>query len=521
MRTRKPLAPGLIVLAAVFAMTVAAQACDAPVYLFALENWQRDPYQALYFYRDREASQDREINSYLERVASGEVENANLDFARIKLDSDDPRVDIWKHHGREKAPVHIVVSPAGVPLFVGRLTTAELKAMLRSPKRTEIAEKLCRGAQGVVLLLTSGTAADARAREICKQVVAEAREEGTAVEYAEVSRSDPAERWFVRQLLSIEPDLPSVKAPIAYGVFGRGHVLEPFVGAGITADSVRQLIAYMNGPCTCELKAANPGMDLLTAFNWAERVAGLPQVKERPASSFLMGAADEMGYAEFEVGGEEEGSEGEPGPVPGIGAADQADAQCSAALGPATDASASPTAAASAEQATDSRAPAGSTAAVSSPGAVSAAPAGPETSKAQADKAAERSGKAVAGAAAEASGVAKPSAQAPEQPRTEAARERSAAADTRAKQQTAEKSEPAATESDARTEGNSQAAEPVAPAAVGAAPVSLDSAEPQAPPATADQGGPRILPVIGFTLALAALLALGVGTVILLRRPRT
>ncbi|MBC7288368.1 MAG: hypothetical protein H5T86_10050 [Armatimonadetes bacterium] len=117
----------------------------------------------------------------------------------------------------------------------------------------------------------------------------------------------------MRALLQVEHGLEKTNAPVLYGVFGRGHVLEPFVGAAITLDNALQLIAYMNGPCTCELKAANPGMDLLTSVNWAERTAAAAPVRDRPEPSFIMGFVGESGYAEFELRPAQEGEGMSPG----------------------------------------------------------------------------------------------------------------------------------------------------------------------------------------------------------------
>jgi hypothetical protein len=62
-------------------------------------------------------------------------------------------------------------------------------------------------------------------------------------------------------------------SPMLFGVFGRGHVLEPFVGRGVSKSNLLDLIGFMRGPCACEIKAEAPGTDLLMACNWDERLA--------------------------------------------------------------------------------------------------------------------------------------------------------------------------------------------------------------------------------------------------------
>ncbi|MBC7287854.1 MAG: hypothetical protein H5T86_07385, partial [Armatimonadetes bacterium] len=46
-----------------------ALACDAPVYEYALQNWEPDPYHAYYFFKGRADAQDTEANKLLEKVA--------------------------------------------------------------------------------------------------------------------------------------------------------------------------------------------------------------------------------------------------------------------------------------------------------------------------------------------------------------------------------------------------------------------------------------------------------------------
>lgn len=84
-----------------------------------------------------------------------------------------------------------------------------------------------------------------------------------------LSRTDPEEQMLLVMLLNSEPDLHEyADEPMAFPVFGRGRVLCALVGAGIRADNIREIVAFMTGPCGCEIKAMNPGIDLLMAANW-------------------------------------------------------------------------------------------------------------------------------------------------------------------------------------------------------------------------------------------------------------
>jgi len=84
-----------------------------------------------------------------------------------------------------------------------------------------------------------------------------------------VSRSDPNEQMLLTMLLNSEPDLEEYKSePIVFPIFGRGRALFALVGEGINTDNLREAIGFITGPCGCEIKMMNPGVDLLMAENW-------------------------------------------------------------------------------------------------------------------------------------------------------------------------------------------------------------------------------------------------------------
>jgi len=93
--------------------------------------------------------------------------------------------------------------------------------------------------------------------------------------FVEIDRSDPAEGAFLQMLLNVEDDLGEFSSePMAFPVFGRGRVLEPLVGKGITRDNALDYAGYVCGACSCEIKDQNPGLDLLVAANWEAALEG-------------------------------------------------------------------------------------------------------------------------------------------------------------------------------------------------------------------------------------------------------
>jgi hypothetical protein len=257
----------------------AALACDTPVYEYTIQHWQRDRYYVHYFHEGKPAADDAQVNQYLERVARGTEGHVNLGFASVdvtKLGEASPlgQRRIWSRHKSDRLPFHVITSPRGGEVFAGRLDAQTSRTLVGSPKRTDLAEQLCEGRQGVlVTLLGPDQGENAAAQKTVSEIVARSRSENLDVGVLRVARDDARERWFVRQLLAVEDDLKDIPKPMVFGAFGRGYVLPPYLGKGITARNMAELVAFINGPCACEIKASNPGADLLTDWDWEAHLA--------------------------------------------------------------------------------------------------------------------------------------------------------------------------------------------------------------------------------------------------------
>jgi hypothetical protein len=46
------------------------------------------------------------------------------------------------------------------------------------------------------------------------------------------------------------------------------------VGKGITATNISEACAFLTAACSCQVKAMNPGTDLLTSVDWSRAVEG-------------------------------------------------------------------------------------------------------------------------------------------------------------------------------------------------------------------------------------------------------
>ena len=108
-----------------------------------------------------------------------------------------------------------------------------------------------------------------------------------------LSRDDPAEAAFVSMLLSHESDLREEfdkGTPMAFPVFGRGRVLYALLGDGISTGMIEEASRFLAGACQCTVKAENPGVDLLVAFDWDENIQITEPKKEEDVPLTGLGA---------------------------------------------------------------------------------------------------------------------------------------------------------------------------------------------------------------------------------------
>jgi len=277
----------LILISALLARPVSG--CSVPVFRYALERWAADSYEAVIIGRGQLADDDPAALL----LQSEEAEFLNLRISTIDLDSSAendltsllggavpetlPALAIWYPYQKGRA----------APFWRGEFTPAVVKALISSPKRLQLAQRLADGQTAVWVVVESGnTVKDKAAMQLLERELATATQElkQAASELAEeldmpnlsyefsilpVSRSNPKEQMLLEMLLKSEPDLGDyADGPIVFPVFGRGRALYALASEGINTDTIRETIYFITGPCGCEIKMMNPGVDLLMAENW-------------------------------------------------------------------------------------------------------------------------------------------------------------------------------------------------------------------------------------------------------------
>ena len=259
-------------------------ACSTPVCQYALANWPADTYDVQISANAGDLDALRKSCALTWSTVGGTEANAAVRFrADAALPALTAQVAL-------RFPNHASDRP---PLWAGALSAERLRAIVDSPVRAQLATELLGGAAAVFLFLPGGdTAVDAAARarlqtalaEVSRTLVPPAVADDTPGAAAgapaafrfpilEVSREDPDEAFLRALLLASEADLAGLREPLAFPVFGRGRLLYAIAGAGINREVLAEACAFLTGACSCEVKAQNPGVDLLLLADWS-RVAG-------------------------------------------------------------------------------------------------------------------------------------------------------------------------------------------------------------------------------------------------------
>jgi hypothetical protein len=309
--------------ALIFAWVHGACACSVPVFRYALERWAADNYRISVLHKGPLTDAQRALVDRLVPDSPTGPKSANLRVQTIDLNDTSANAASSRDEllGRlngtvpDVLPALVIEYPIDIsPAWVGPFNDESVSQLVDSPARREIGRRLLKGETAVWVFLESGDkAADDAAYEVLKTQLALAGENIKLPEIDEqdvadglvsigidqlrvafsllrVSRSDPAEKLFVEMLLGSEGTAPdSLRDPqlthqtMAFPIFGRGRALYALVGKGINEETITTACKTLVGPCTCEVKDQNPGVDMLMSIAWNDLVESTIDIdKELP-----------------------------------------------------------------------------------------------------------------------------------------------------------------------------------------------------------------------------------------------
>jgi hypothetical protein len=306
----------------------AVHACNVPVFRYALERFQSDPFDFVIYHRGPLGAGAKAAVDAMQKLAADSSSPVQLQVRLVDLAAlakpgalPDPRLAPPSKPPADAPPPSpqlpagavlpwVMVVPPGdeqaSPLWSGPFRAADLQSLLDSPARRTLAERLLKGDSAVFVLLESGRrAADEAAEQLLRKTLAGMEKSlqlpsqdddagnpdnqirskvplRIAFSVLKVSRADPAEKRLVEMLDHFleKPGMP--QGPIVFPVFGRGRVLAVLSGESLTSDALQEAGDFLCGNCTCMMKGQLPGADLLLAADWESLWEGRAVRSEPP-----------------------------------------------------------------------------------------------------------------------------------------------------------------------------------------------------------------------------------------------
>ena len=295
-------------------------ACTTPVFRYAMEMWAQDYYQGLIIY---DGSLTAEEETILERLQGTVSDDNSLNLSLQMIDIDSEKRKVKKLMGKnipEHLPALVLWYPwqmgFGPPIWTGSLSEPVIEKLIQSPVRKEIGDHLLRGVPVVWVVVQSGNGEkDQAAVKFLEQELNKVKKDilidPTFQSHFEhiidkpdlfpivlVSGKQEAEEdILLSTILNYYPGPEGIDEPAIFPVFGRGRALGRLDGNEIDAHTIQDLIAFLLNPCSCQVKMANPGFDLLLRCDWNTLLARLDLVTIRPLMAGVM--PDTTGQSDY------------------------------------------------------------------------------------------------------------------------------------------------------------------------------------------------------------------------------
>jgi len=287
------------------ALAPGAMACITPVYRYALERWMPLPYQVVVFHGGKAI--ESEDKQFVALRASLCASNANIEFRDVGVatPSTPEFQKLWESCQDKPLPWMVVCFPRNVaaehPVWSVAFNAENIGRLLNSPARAHIARHLSAGDAAMWILVESGRKElDAAKTELFQKTLKKLSDEFTIAShdaaksfqasqvagypaaaaapvaaditfgFTRIARTDAAEAVLLRMFFEYarKNAEPEISEPRAFLVFGRGRTLGPLTGAEISEENITEATSFLSGPCLCEIKEQNPGVDLLMNVDW-------------------------------------------------------------------------------------------------------------------------------------------------------------------------------------------------------------------------------------------------------------
>ena len=297
-----------LTLSFIFSFLLSSQACEIPVFRYALERWAADKYQLLI---SRPASgftaEEKEIlNKLYSRLPDKE---GNLNLSISIQESDAP---VTSFELRYPSQVK-----AKAPVWNGLFNEENTSLLLNSPARIKLQELLLQG-QSVIWIaidpnekilndLEKYSALFSDKYKLSEEIIQMDEKDKIdsittkkeldnvirstiplkiSFSILKINRNDPQEELFLNMLLAQWPGLRYTDKALVIPVFGRGRFLEAAPAEFLNEQSYKKLTDYLCSGCSCTVKSENPGIDLLMDVPWSQYISeSVLKIKAIPSLS--------------------------------------------------------------------------------------------------------------------------------------------------------------------------------------------------------------------------------------------
>jgi hypothetical protein len=251
-----------------------AFACTIPVFRFALDRWEADPFRLVI--PSSWVTQPDMIKLLVPLRGNAEAnikieETSDAAITEAKL--------LFPHHD--------------VALWSGKLDTAALAPLLDSPARQELLKRVLNGDSAVWVVCTKeadkaeADRVDKRLRyleQVAALPVQDPKDPDSQLgpgpplklkfSVLRVSLDDPAEKLFASMVAGPkQQDFIAKGTSFAGPVFAKGRVLGAWALSELDDTAIEDASLFLIGRCSCRIKNENPGWDVVLKTDWERELA--------------------------------------------------------------------------------------------------------------------------------------------------------------------------------------------------------------------------------------------------------
>jgi len=255
-----------------------AFACSVPVFRYALEYWQPDPYQIILSYNSTGTNNLPDVLDEINKYKN----NRSFTLRKIKDPKSTGKI-ILKYPASTRIQDNV---------YENYLTKENFNKILQSPLRQKLINKITSGDSLIFLLLEGSDKKQNNhiANIILKNIPIFEKEIKLPYEYTNIpkedlksyytnivfklsmiklSRTNAEENVFINILTKSLPEKIYKKSdPIVFPIFARGRMLAALREKEVNYRILKNICEYVAGECSCEIKSQNPGFDIFIPLGW-------------------------------------------------------------------------------------------------------------------------------------------------------------------------------------------------------------------------------------------------------------